>query len=130
MHAIGAAKLSDREVMEALMPGSTADLPEEPGQARAISIKGLTPGMGFTLAECCHPVPGDRIVGLRREGEGVQVHSIDCDAGQRRRRRLDRPVVGRRFGRRRRTPRRHSSRHPGSARYDVRHPGPEARQHH
>jgi GTP pyrophosphokinase len=32
MHAIGAAKLSDREVMEALMPGSTADLPEEPGQ--------------------------------------------------------------------------------------------------
>ena len=78
MHAIGAAKLSDREVMEALMPGSTADLPEEPGAGRAISIKGLTPGMGFTLAECCHPVPGDRIVGLRRRGESVEVHAIDC----------------------------------------------------
>ena len=78
MHAIGAAKLSDREVMEALVPGSTADLPELPPQERAISIKGLTPGAGFKLAECCHPVPGDRIVGLRRKGERVEVHAIDC----------------------------------------------------
>ena len=78
MHAIGSAKLDDREVMEALMPGSTADLPAQLEQTRAISIKGLTPGMGFTLAECCHPVPGDRIVGLRLRGEGVVVHSIDC----------------------------------------------------
>ena len=78
MHAIGSAKLDDREVMEALVPGSTADMPEVPGQARVISIKGLTPGMGFTLAECCHPLPGDRIVGLRVKGEGVVVHSIDC----------------------------------------------------
>jgi GTP pyrophosphokinase len=45
---------------------------------RAISIKGLTPGMGFALAECCHPVPGDRIVGLRRPDQKVEVHTIDC----------------------------------------------------
>jgi len=78
MHAIGAARLTDREVMEALVPGSTADLPELPPQERAISIKGLTPGAGFRLAECCHPVPGDRIVGLRMPGSGVCVHAIDC----------------------------------------------------
>jgi GTP pyrophosphokinase len=78
MYSIGSAKLTDREVMEALVPGSTADLPELPAQERAISIKGLTPGMGFTLAPCCHPVPGDRIVGLRKPGEGVEVHAIDC----------------------------------------------------
>src|SRR5690606_14101834 len=78
MHAIGSARLSDREVMEALVPGCTADLPDQPGRTRAISIRGLTPGMGFTLAECCHPVPGDRIVGLRVKGEGVVVHTIDC----------------------------------------------------
>ena len=78
MHAIGSAKLTDREVMEALVPGSTADLPELPKQEQAISIKGLTPGMAFTLAECCHPVPGDRIVGLKRPGAGVEVHAIDC----------------------------------------------------
>ncbi len=78
MFAIGSAKLTDREVMEALVPGSTSDLPAEPAQGRAISIKGLTPGMGFALADCCHPLPGDRIVGLKRKGKGVEVHSIDC----------------------------------------------------
>jgi guanosine-3',5'-bis(diphosphate) 3'-pyrophosphohydrolase len=81
MHAIGAAKLTDRQVMEALVPGSAADLPEPdtwPQQKRAIAIRGLTPGMAFHLADCCHPVPGDRIVGLRRPGEGVEVHAIDC----------------------------------------------------
>ncbi|GMN03064.1 RelA/SpoT family protein [Erythrobacter sp. MTPC3] len=81
MHAIGSAKLSDREVMEALVPGCTADMDEDaqwPARDRAISIKGLTPGVGFELAQCCHPVPGDRIVGLRRKGETVLVHTIDC----------------------------------------------------
>ena len=79
MAAIGSAKLSDRDVMEAVIPGSTADLPdEEVRQERAISIKGLTPGVGYHLADCCHPVPGDRIIGLRKEGEGVEVHAIDC----------------------------------------------------
>ena len=81
MVAIGTAKLDDRQVMEALVPGSAKGLaePEQwPKQERAISIRGLTPGMAFHLADCCHPVPGDRIVGLRRPGIGVEVHSIDC----------------------------------------------------
>ncbi|MBO9499826.1 MAG: bifunctional (p)ppGpp synthetase/guanosine-3',5'-bis(diphosphate) 3'-pyrophosphohydrolase [Novosphingobium sp.] len=78
MYAIGSAKLKDREVMEALVPGSAAGVPEPAQQERAISIRGLTPGVGFTLAECCHPVPGDRIVGLRHPGEVVEVHTIDC----------------------------------------------------
>ncbi|HTK73274.1 MAG TPA: bifunctional (p)ppGpp synthetase/guanosine-3',5'-bis(diphosphate) 3'-pyrophosphohydrolase [Croceibacterium sp.] len=78
MHAIGSAKLTDRDVMEALVPGSTTDLPELPAQERAISIRGLTPGMGFSLAPCCHPLPGDRIIGLRKPGVGVEVHAIDC----------------------------------------------------
>jgi GTP pyrophosphokinase len=81
MYAIGAAKIEGREVMEALVPGCTAEMeqPEEWGrQESAISIRGLTAGVGFQLAECCHPVPGDRIVGLRKPGEGVEVHAIDC----------------------------------------------------
>jgi guanosine-3',5'-bis(diphosphate) 3'-pyrophosphohydrolase len=81
MFAIGSAKLSDREVMEALVPGSTAAMAEDEEWGRgerAISIRGLTAGMAFELADCCHPVPGDRIVGLRRPGEKVEVHTIDC----------------------------------------------------
>ena len=81
MAAIGTAKLEDRAVMEALVPGSTEGLAEPenwPKQDRAISIRGLTAGMAFHLGQCCHPVPGDRIVGLRQPGMGVEVHSIDC----------------------------------------------------
>ncbi|KUO52136.1 MAG: GTP pyrophosphokinase [Sphingomonadales bacterium BRH_c3] len=81
MFAIGAAKLTDREVMEALVPGCTAEFEDDADWTRrehAISIRGLTPGVGFHLAECCHPVPGDRIVGLRKKGEAVEVHAIGC----------------------------------------------------
>ena len=81
MVAIGSAKIEDRQVMEALVPGSAANFPASegwPSQQRAIAVRGLTPGMAFKLAECCHPVPGDRIVGLRRLGQGVTVHAIDC----------------------------------------------------
>ncbi|WP_299195294.1 bifunctional (p)ppGpp synthetase/guanosine-3',5'-bis(diphosphate) 3'-pyrophosphohydrolase [uncultured Erythrobacter sp.] len=81
MFAIGSAKLTDREVMEALVPGCTAEFEEEDDwsrRERQISIRGLTPGLAFELAECCHPVPGDRIVGLRRKGSPVLVHAIDC----------------------------------------------------
>ena len=81
MYAIGAAKIENGAVMEALVPGCTAEMEDDPDwthQENAISIRGLTPGVGFQLAECCHPVPGDRIVGLRKPGEGVEVHAIDC----------------------------------------------------
>lgn len=81
MIAIGTRQISDQEVMEAVMPGSVNDNDvdwEWPEQDRAISIKGLTPGVAFDLSICCHPVPGDRIVGLRRSGENVKVHTIDC----------------------------------------------------
>ena len=81
MYAIGAAKITDREVMEALVPGCTAEFEDDEDwsrRERAISIRGLTPGVGFELADCCHPVPGDRIVGLRRKNHRVEVHTIDC----------------------------------------------------
>ncbi|MBU0669530.1 MAG: bifunctional (p)ppGpp synthetase/guanosine-3',5'-bis(diphosphate) 3'-pyrophosphohydrolase, partial [Alphaproteobacteria bacterium] len=78
-YAIGAAEIEDRDVMEALVPGCTEELPETPEWGkRHISIRGLTPGVAYTFAECCHPIPGDRIVGTRRTGEKVEVHTIEC----------------------------------------------------
>jgi GTP diphosphokinase / guanosine-3',5'-bis(diphosphate) 3'-diphosphatase len=79
MIAIARRTLSDAAVMEALMPGSAgADVAALAPQSSAISIKGLTAGVAFDLADCCHPVPGDRIVGLRRPDAGIEVHAIDC----------------------------------------------------
>lgn len=81
MLAVGNGRLSDRALMEALVPGFDKDMVEAelPTQGRAISIRGLTPGVGYHLGDCCHPIPGDRIVGLRLAGQPVEVHTIDCD---------------------------------------------------
>ena len=81
MVAIATHRVLDSEVMEALIPGSTtAEGMEEahPRQHEPVSIRGLTPGIAYSLSDCCHPVPGDRIVGVRRTGEPIEVHTIDC----------------------------------------------------
>ncbi len=43
-----------------------------------LQIEGLIPGMAMHFAGCCHPLPGDRIVGIVTTGKGVAVHTIDC----------------------------------------------------
>jgi guanosine-3',5'-bis(diphosphate) 3'-pyrophosphohydrolase len=82
MIAIAMNRISDDEVLNALVPGSVEEAPgkksKKSAQHQAVSILGLTPGIAFTLSECCHPVPGDRIVGLRRPEEPIEVHTIDC----------------------------------------------------
>ena len=80
MEAIAKRRITDAEVMEALMPGSADKETRRafPPQSSAISIRGLKHGIAFELAECCHPVPGDRIVGLRHPEKPIEVHLIDC----------------------------------------------------
>ncbi len=41
-------------------------------------ITGLVPGMAYHFAGCCHPVPGDDIVGIVATGKGVTIHARDC----------------------------------------------------
>ncbi|WP_062733265.1 RelA/SpoT family protein [Sphingobium abikonense] len=81
MVAIATHRVLDHEVMEALVPGSTSAQGMEdvhPRQHEPVSIRGLTPGIAYNLGDCCHPVPGDRIVGVRRTGAPIEVHTIDC----------------------------------------------------
>ena len=76
--ALARRTISDAALAEALMPGRKATAPRRKASGpKGISIKGLTPGVGYTLAKC-HPIPGDRIVGVRREGEVIEVHTLDC----------------------------------------------------
>ncbi|MBV8972543.1 MAG: bifunctional (p)ppGpp synthetase/guanosine-3',5'-bis(diphosphate) 3'-pyrophosphohydrolase [Sphingomonadaceae bacterium] len=80
--ALARQTVGDTALLEAVLPGSTANLkPRRRGRSgtkNAISITGLTPGVAYALADCCHPIPGDRIVGIGRAGRGIEVHSIDC----------------------------------------------------
>ncbi len=41
-------------------------------------ITGLVPGMAYHFAGCCHPVPGDDIVGIITTGKGVTIHGREC----------------------------------------------------
>ncbi|MDH4215586.1 MAG: bifunctional (p)ppGpp synthetase/guanosine-3',5'-bis(diphosphate) 3'-pyrophosphohydrolase, partial [Gallionella sp.] len=42
-----------------------------------ITIQG-TEGMAVQFAQCCHPIPGDPIVGVIKSGQGLVVHTHDC----------------------------------------------------
>jgi GTP pyrophosphokinase len=45
----------------------------------AIPIKGLIQGMAIHFAGCCHPLPGDSIVGIVHTGKGITIHTADCE---------------------------------------------------
>ena len=48
------------------------------GPTPSMPITGLVPGMAYHFAGCCHPVPGDDIVGIVATGKGVTIHARDC----------------------------------------------------
>ena len=41
-------------------------------------ITGIVSGMPYHFAGCCHPLPGERIIGIVTTGRGVTVHAADC----------------------------------------------------
>ncbi|HUZ62704.1 MAG TPA: bifunctional (p)ppGpp synthetase/guanosine-3',5'-bis(diphosphate) 3'-pyrophosphohydrolase [Acetobacteraceae bacterium] len=55
--------------------GARAGGRAEPGM---LPITGLVSGMDVHYAGCCHPLPGDAIVGIVATGKGVTIHTRDC----------------------------------------------------
>ena len=73
--AVVAQRLSD--VIQQLK-FQTAELTPAPEEKEApIFIKG-TEGMVVNFAVCCHPIPGDPIVGILAAGKGLLVHRASC----------------------------------------------------
>ncbi len=52
-----------------------------PSVATPLVIRG-TEGMAILLAPCCQPIPGDPIVGLLRQGQGLRIHTQACNAAR------------------------------------------------
>ena len=48
-----------------------------PGMA-PVEVRG-NEGMALSLAACCHPIPGDEILGFIRPGKGLYIHRKDCE---------------------------------------------------
>ena len=52
--------------------------PAEPEQQAALAIRG-SEGLVMNYAKCCHPIPGDPIVGHISSGRGMVIHTDDCN---------------------------------------------------
>ncbi|WP_137111567.1 bifunctional (p)ppGpp synthetase/guanosine-3',5'-bis(diphosphate) 3'-pyrophosphohydrolase [Rhodobacter sp. SY28-1] len=75
---LGSAEMPARRVVEILYPELAQATAEEVDSGRPVA--GLTADQEFRRAQCCQPVPGERIVGITYRGQGVVVHAIDCPA--------------------------------------------------
>lgn len=62
-----------RMVPQMLARGRPAPRPSDD-----MPVTGLVAGMAYNFAGCCHPVPGDEIVGIVTTGKGVTIHNRDC----------------------------------------------------
>ncbi len=85
--AVGEGAVKASAVVTAAFPGLESQIradesrkPMEKEKAK-LYVRGsdLTPGIALHFAECCTPIPGDRIIGVQTPGEGVLIHTIDCD---------------------------------------------------
>ncbi|MEO8191982.1 MAG: bifunctional (p)ppGpp synthetase/guanosine-3',5'-bis(diphosphate) 3'-pyrophosphohydrolase [Acidobacteriota bacterium] len=89
--ALGYGKLSSRAVLERFVPSDELARPEA-GRETAVSrvVRKILPfgspdivvvghnDLLASLAQCCTPVPGERILGYVTRGRGVSVHSESC----------------------------------------------------
>ncbi|MBU0800522.1 MAG: RelA/SpoT family protein, partial [Alphaproteobacteria bacterium] len=92
---VGSGNIVARDVFRAIFPAHKMPTTKKPTDAemektiqsrkpemqggKPLPIKGLIAGMAMHFARCCHPLPGDRIVGIVTTGKGVTIHTIDCD---------------------------------------------------
>ncbi len=75
---LGSAELTARRVVETLYPELVLAKADEVDAQRPVA--GLAADQSFRRANCCQPVPGERIVGITYRGAGVVIHAIDCPA--------------------------------------------------
>jgi len=88
---VGEGHVTGAAVLHAVFPGrkdKPAEMPvptvkrgkgADKKSKLSVPIRGLIPGMAVHYAGCCHPLPGDRIVGIVTTGKGVSIHTIDCE---------------------------------------------------
>lgn len=82
--ALGRKDVSRQDFLRAVFPGAAPSVSPERRRLSDmeaplfLEADGLSQGVSFHFAECCNPLPGERIVGVHAEGRGIDVHVIDC----------------------------------------------------
>ena len=83
---IAEANLKAKDVFDRLHPdlaitssadkaSPVADTPPEP----LFHVDKAHEGLAVHLGKCCHPLPGDKIVGIVTTGKGITVHTKNCN---------------------------------------------------
>ncbi len=87
--AVGFGRMATSQVIGKLtapLSGAQAPAPERPAARKAVGGKSDSTGVQvkgsrdllMQLSRCCHPVPGDRILGYITRGRGLTIHAVDC----------------------------------------------------
>ncbi len=93
--ALGYGKITARDISKAVIPAEQLEKPSEEKEQKGFLQKIISTamrksearnavmvsGLGDVLirfAKCCHPIPGDPIVGFVTRGRGVTVHHAAC----------------------------------------------------
>jgi GTP pyrophosphokinase len=87
--AVGFGRVATSQVIDKLAvssPGAPTPVQERPAARKAVSGKSDGTGVQvkgsrdllMQLSRCCHPVPGDRILGYITRGRGLTIHAVDC----------------------------------------------------
>jgi guanosine-3',5'-bis(diphosphate) 3'-pyrophosphohydrolase len=84
---VGYGKVSAKRIVNRFLPEEVTKDPEatpesekkksRPSPAVGISLTGIEDIM-VRFARCCHPIPGDEILGYISRGRGVTVHTVNC----------------------------------------------------
>ena len=87
--AVGRGDVAIGNLIRALYPDLTHEELQEPKPTvfgrvldrirlgRGIKIQGVD-GLMVRYAQCCQPVPGDKVVGYVTQGRGISIHRADC----------------------------------------------------
>jgi len=82
---VGEDRLQPIRVLERLHPDIVVDddrgrkdRKRDGSRHPKLKINGDDAGTAVTMARCCHPLPGEAIVGIFTTGKGITVHKVGC----------------------------------------------------
>lgn len=76
---IGFGRIATKQVIARVLKASAKEKKavEKPDAGELIKVSDID-DMLYRLAKCCHPVPGERIIGLVTRGRGISIHREEC----------------------------------------------------
>lgn len=85
--AVGNGEISQQSLQKKMVPDEKIKLSDTSllqkfvsrarRSAKGVRVQGLD-NLMFTFAQCCQPIPGDKIIGFISRGKGVTIHRTDC----------------------------------------------------